>query len=501
MAIMTKRPRIEPNSSYYYFTTDEQLVYANFYQDFGPLNLAKLYQYCLFLNNALQDEAHTAKTFIYYTRKDPKKILNAAYLIGSYCIIYLQFNVPTVMKTLAPILKHANGAKFCDASINDLAFLSLKDCFGGIYKAVQKNFFDFNDFNVNDYEHYECVENGDFNWIVPDKLLAFCGPNSRTERTSDSVLLGPEVYIDYFHANNVTVVVRLNSPRYDAHAFTRSGIQHHDLYFSDGSSPSERLAKQFLKIVENSRGAVAVHCKAGLGRTGTLIGAYLIKHYQFTAMEAIAWLRICRPGSVIGQQQSWLNSKQIQLLQEGEIYRQQRHHLYAPPEKHDYGVYSMVKDVNMQNATSSASTQSIANSNQELDSENVQRISQRVDTMRLNDEDEQEESVRVDAVSHANNNIVHCKPVRAKKVVKLTARHTRWTRFSNGRTVVNNTASTTTTVRRGRGIVTVSPLGGTPQRAAMQETLVSRKKTVSTRSETITTPSALRNQRYATVQT
>lgn len=45
---------------------------------------------------------------------------------------------------------------------------------------------------------------------------------------------------------------------------------------------------------------------AGLGRTGSLIGCYVIKHYGFTAREAIAWVRLCRPGSVIGLQQEWL---------------------------------------------------------------------------------------------------------------------------------------------------------------------------------------------------
>lgn len=45
---------------------------------------------------------------------------------------------------------------------------------------------------------------------------------------------------------------------------------------------------------------------AGLGRTGTLIGCYLMKHYRFTAAEAIAWIRICRPGSIIGPQQNFL---------------------------------------------------------------------------------------------------------------------------------------------------------------------------------------------------
>lgn len=43
--------------------------------------------------------------------------------------------------------------------------------------------------------------------------------------------------------------------------------------------------------------------QAGLGRTGSLIGSYLIKHYRMSAREAIGWMRICRPGSVIGHQQ------------------------------------------------------------------------------------------------------------------------------------------------------------------------------------------------------
>jgi len=45
---------------------------------------------------------------------------------------------------------------------------------------------------------------------------------------------------------------------------------------------------------------------AGLGRTGTLIACYMMKHYRFSAAEAIAWIRICRPGSIIGPQQEFL---------------------------------------------------------------------------------------------------------------------------------------------------------------------------------------------------
>lgn len=65
-----------------------------------------------------------------------------------------------------------------------------------------------------------------------------------------------------------------------------------------------------------------MHCKAGLGRTGVLICAYMIKHYGFTAEEAIGYIRICRPGSVIGPQQKYLISRAEQLAAEGQEFRE-----------------------------------------------------------------------------------------------------------------------------------------------------------------------------------
>mmetsp|Transcript_52790 Transcript_52790/g.138887 ORF Transcript_52790/g.138887 Transcript_52790/m.138887 type:complete len:278 (-) Transcript_52790:1544-2377(-) len=43
--------------------------------------------------------------------------------------------------------------------------------------------------------------------------------------------------------------------------------------------------------------------KDGFGRTGTLVAAYLIKQHRFRVREAIAWVRIMRPGSIVGAQQ------------------------------------------------------------------------------------------------------------------------------------------------------------------------------------------------------
>jgi cell division cycle 14 len=71
----------------------------------------------------------------------------------------------------------------------------------------------------------------------------------------------------------------LNEPKYDKNVFIDNGIDHSDLFFIDGSVPPKNIVDEFLKISENESGAMAIHCKAGLGRTGTLIGLYAMKHF------------------------------------------------------------------------------------------------------------------------------------------------------------------------------------------------------------------------------
>ena len=60
--------------------------------------------------------------------------------------------------------------------------------------------------------------------------------------------------------------------------------------------------EDFLQAAENEKGAIAVHCKAGLGRTGTLIALYIMKHLGFPPADFIGWIRIARPGSILGPQ-------------------------------------------------------------------------------------------------------------------------------------------------------------------------------------------------------
>ncbi|KAJ4943553.1 hypothetical protein JOQ06_006053 [Pogonophryne albipinna] len=329
------KPKSTANT--HYFCTDDEFVYENFYADFGPLNLAMLYRYCCKLNKKLKSFTLTRKRIVHYTSFDQRKRSNAAVLIAGYAVIYLKKTPEEAFRALISG-SNASYLPFRDASFGNCTFnLTVLDCLQGIRKALQHGFFDFETFDVDEYEHYERVENGDLNWIVPGKFLAFSGPHPKSKIENGYPLHAPEAYFPYFRKNNVSTVVRLNKKIYDSKRFTDAGFDHTDLFFLDGSTPSDAITRRFLHVCESTDGAVAVHCKAGLGRTGSLIGCYLMKHYRFTAAEAIAWIRVCRPGSVIGPQQNFLEEKQASMWLLGDSQRSQKAKLEERRETVDVG--------------------------------------------------------------------------------------------------------------------------------------------------------------------
>lgn len=156
---------------------------------------------------------------------------------------------------------------------------------------MQNGLCDMNDFDVEDYEYYEKVENGDWNWISPH-FIAFASPMdpiwlkrekekaktgsasptdpsfaSSTSSSTDLALRRklPVPFLnclDYFEKRNIKLVVRLNTHLYDRTTFLDRGIDHLELYFDDGTNPTDEIVRKFLDATDQvieSGGVVAVH--------------------------------------------------------------------------------------------------------------------------------------------------------------------------------------------------------------------------------------------------
>jgi len=230
--------------------------------------------------------------------------------VGAFQVLLLGRDAGTAFAPLAALKPFM---PFRDASCGVPCFhLQVQDCLRGLEKAMRAGFLDAHDgvwrFDVQEYEHYEqvreigsswqerlgwiwlkqpqiggqtfgqitvpstirlqptnhspkpqcsCsnhqVENGDLNWILPGKLVAFSGPAARPTDYVGFRALVPEDYWDYFRRRRVSAVVRLNKKVYERRRFLEGGFRHHELYFPDGSCPPTELLLRFLEIAEQVR--------------------------------------------------------------------------------------------------------------------------------------------------------------------------------------------------------------------------------------------------------
>ncbi|KAH7196883.1 protein-tyrosine phosphatase-like protein [Fusarium flagelliforme] len=315
-----------------YFTVDDTLLYNAFHHDFGPLHIGHLYRFAIQFHDILGAKQNKERPIVFWSAADPKSRANAACMLACYMVLIQ--NWPPHL-ALAPIAQvDPPLMPFRDAGYSQADYgISVQDVVYGVWKAKEEKCCDLDNFDLDEYERFERVEHGDFNWITPH-FLAFASPQHApvqkiTEgselypllpRTISAVDAHPKLpkpfknVLKHFSEKNIGLVVRLNSQLYSPSYFEALGIQHLDMIFDDGTCPSLTTVRKFIRLAHETitvrKKGIAVHCKAGLGRTGCLIGAYLIYRHGFTANEVISFMRFMRPGMVVGPQQHWLHLNQ-----------------------------------------------------------------------------------------------------------------------------------------------------------------------------------------------
>ena len=284
--------------------TDRVFFYRPLGSDFGPLDLPTTLRYIHFVDEHLAPDT----TILHVTDfRRPNQCANAAYLASVYALIRFKLAprdiglaFAEVSPALLPPFRDASRANKCTFPI------TIEHCCEAIAESIRHGWIDWDNFDVETAERLQLVDFGDLNWIIESRFLAFAGPSADCIDEDGLEVHPPSYYADLFKSLGVSDVVRLNVANYEPSEFTAHGMRHHDLFFEDGSCPPADIVEKFRRVVSSATGAVAVHCKAGLGRTASMIGLAVMEQYRVGPHAYIAWARIARPGSVIGPQQHFL---------------------------------------------------------------------------------------------------------------------------------------------------------------------------------------------------
>jgi cell division cycle 14 len=236
--------------------------YAPFFADFGPPSLLMMHRF----NAMIDDLMKTHPERLHYTASgDPFLLSNSVLYIVAFRMIHLGISPERAYEPVAHLTSILRP--FRDASpLPQTHFLPVLACLQALAKAMRLRWYVPSEFNLADWWKYEQVVHGDMNWIIPRKLVAFATPYQTSVLPGNCRVATPRDLIPVFKSAGVTTIVRLCHRFYDEAVFKQAGFKFQEMFFADGSTPCDSIRDQFLDLCESPE-VIAVHCKAGLGRT------------------------------------------------------------------------------------------------------------------------------------------------------------------------------------------------------------------------------------------
>jgi atypical dual specificity phosphatase len=125
-----------------------------------------------------------------------------------------------------------------------------------------------------------------FSWVDSPRLAALSYPDAEDLR--------------WLRRSGIDIVLTLTEDPLPRHWVNEAGLLAVHLPVPDMEAPTLEQLSTAIETIANAKNsgmAVAVHCAAGIGRTGTILAAYFVNE-GMSADDAIRKVRSLRPGSI-----------------------------------------------------------------------------------------------------------------------------------------------------------------------------------------------------------
>jgi hypothetical protein len=157
-------------------------------------------------------------------------------------------------------------------------------------------------------------------WVWAGRLLAGEYPGSKSDAAAREKLrrfldAGVTFFLDLTVEGESGLRPYAALLREEAAATGRSAI-HRRMPIRDGGTPAPAEMTGILDTIDAALGdghTVYVHCWGGIGRTGTVVGCYLVRH-GLGGRQALAEIARLRQGTPDGDRQSPENDRQEQMV-------------------------------------------------------------------------------------------------------------------------------------------------------------------------------------------